>query len=479
MVKLRDYQDLLVEGVRAEYFKGFRSVLMSAPTGAGKTVIFSHIAHNAAQKGKRVVILAHRRELIIQTVRKLNDYDVEPGVIAPGFTWRDSRGIQVASVQTLVRRELGHWEPDLIVVDEAHHATAGTYRKIIDRWPSARLLGVTATPCRSDGAGLGDMFHSLVNQVDTGMLIERGFLSPYRAFAPPIKFDMSHLRVTAGDYNNKDLAGEIDKPSITGDAVEHYRKICPGQPAIAFCVSVDHAIHTAQAFIDAGYRWRHIDGTMPPDVRDGLIKALAKGEIHGLSACDIVSEGTDIPVVTAAILLRPTMSEGLYLQQVGRVLRPIYADGMPIDTDEERLLAIAAGNKAHAIILDHVGNVQRHGMPCDKREWVLEATKPKKSKKDTLNIKHCRQCFEINRSQSRICTNCNTPFIIQSREIEHVEGELQEIKSVQRENYRKTVAKLDSFEALLEVEQARGYKRGWAKHVWAAKEAKRARVAGV
>jgi superfamily II DNA or RNA helicase len=267
--------------------------------------------------------------------------------------------VQVASVQTLARR-LGKTRinPALIIIDEAHHACAGSWRNILSAFPRARLLGVTATPCRLDGQGLGKSsggyFDRLIQGPSVRELINAGHLAQPIVYAPPVGADFSGVHVRMGDYVAEEQAAALDKPTITGCAIDHYRRICPGVPAIAFCASVKHAEHVAEQFDAAGFPAVSLDGTLDSKTRKHRIAALANGQIKILTSCEIISEGTDIPVVTACIMLRRTMSTGLYLQQAGRCLRP-------------------HPQKTNSIILDHVGNVFQHGFPDDDREWALDA----------------------------------------------------------------------------------------------------------
>lgn len=356
-MELRPYQVQAVAELRDCYRRGARAPLYQLPTGGGKTVVFCHISEGATKRGKSVWIVVHRQELLYQCSRALEGLGVMHGLIAPGFT-PGIEHVQVASVQTLVKRlDSGRAAPpDLIVLDEAHHATAGSWRKIIEACPNSRLLGVTATPVRLDGQGLGvaggGVFDALVSGPTIPELIAQGFLSPPVVYAPPTQLDLSGVRMVGGDYAQGEIGRRMDKPTITGDVVAHYRRICNGAPAIAFCASVEHAKHVAADFRGAGFRAESLDGKMPDGQRKTLIDELGRGHLNVLTSCDIVSEGTDIPVVMAAILLRPTASMGLYLQQVGRALRP-------------------APGKTRAVILDHVGNCLRHGLPDEDREWSL------------------------------------------------------------------------------------------------------------
>ena len=458
-LELRLYQIAIVEALRAAFRAGKLALLLVLATAGGKTYIFCFIALNAAKRGKRVCILVHRQELLLQTSRALESIGVAHGIIAPGFSATDDL-VQVASVQTLVRRiEKGDRRAtgfELLVVDEAHHSTAGSWRKVIAAMPKAKLLGVTATPCRLDGKGLGEVFDELVLGPPITELIEMGFLVPPIVYAPPVVADLKGVRTAGGDYRVGDLTAAMDKPTITGDAVDHYRRICPGVPAIAFCTGIDHARHVAAEFSAAGFRAESIDGNMPDGQRKNLIQALGDGRIQVLTSCDIVSEGTDIPIVGAAILLRPTKSEGLYLQQVGRALRP-------------------APGKQHAIILDHVGNVLRHGMPDEEREWSLKggAVKRKASAgEDEPIVRQCPSCYAAHRPAPR-CPVCGHVYEAKTREIEFAAGELKKVdpdalsmrRDAEKQRKKTEIANARSRDQLLEIAQKYGHNPRWVDHV--------------
>lgn len=478
-VALRDYQEHAVAGLRKAFAEGKRAPLLALPTGGGKTVVFCYVASSAASKGRRVLILVHRAELLRQTSRALERLDVPHGLIAPGCS-QTLDAVQVASVQTLARR-LGKmaWLPDLIVVDEAHHGVAGTWAAVLAAFPKAHRLGVSATPCRLDGRGLGDVFDHLVVGPSTATLMARGFLSRAIVYAPPVMADYSGIKTIAGDFSRRDVAERMDKPAITGDAVSHYRKLIPEKPAIAFCASVDHAQHVASLFAESGFIAKSLDGSMEDSERADTIAALGDGRIHVLTSCDIVSEGTDIPVVAGAILLRPTESESLFLQQVGRVLRPIYAPGMPLNTDDQRLAAIAASSKPHAVILDHVGNIARHGLPDEDREWTLDPTRKKIKKKDDdeCPVRQCPQCY-IAHKPLPACPGCGFVYPVKQRDMEQRDGELVEVtaETLARKKKRMEVGQARSLEDLLTIERERGYRSGWARHIWSARTSARKAV---
>jgi superfamily II DNA or RNA helicase len=407
-MQLRPYQHRAIEDLRNAYRSGARAPLLVAPTGAGKTVILAAITASATARGRKVLILVHRRELIHQASSKLAAAGVKHGIIAAGIQ-PSQQTVQVASVQTLVRRLATiKWEPCLIIIDEAHHAVAGSWSKILDHWPGALRLGVTATPCRLDGRGLGDTFDALVKGPSVQMLTSAGYLSPVRIFAPPVIADLAGLRIRAGDYANNLAAAAMNQTIVTGDAISHYQRHAGAQQAIAFCCSVDHAASVRDAFWNAGIGSALLLGDTAD--RDKIVAAFASGTIRVLVTVDVVSEGFDIPAAGCAILLRPTASLGLYLQQVGRVLRP-------------------APGKETAIILDHVGNVIEHGFPDDIRQWSLKhGARPATGEPQAPAVRTCPQCFAAFKPQPR-CPVCGAECEPPKREaIEEVGGELVELK---------------------------------------------------
>jgi superfamily II DNA or RNA helicase len=258
---LRDYQSRAIHDLRCAYRQGARAPLLVLSTGAGKTICFSAITAGAVARGRRVLILVHRRELILQASAKLSLAGVSHGVIAAGHPEAD-HPVQVASVQTLARRlHRQHWQPDLIVIDEAHHAVAGTWSSVLSHWPQAFRLGVTATPIRQDGRGLSAVFDHLVIGPSVATLTSQRHLSPARVFAPPIIADLSRIAIRAGDYSPEQAADRMDRPTVTGDAIAHYLRICPGKRAIAFCCSTKHADSVAAAFTESGITAATLLGT--------------------------------------------------------------------------------------------------------------------------------------------------------------------------------------------------------------------------
>ena len=450
-MQLRPYQVQAIDDIRQAMIDGARSVLLQLPTGAGKTVIFSQITAACRDKGHRALILVHRRELIDQASRKLAALDVPHGFIAAGYK-RSDEPVQIASIQTLVRRlRTVPWEPSLIIIDEAHHSLAATYRQVFDAWPKAFRIGVSATPCRLDGRGLKHAFDTLVSGPSVQQLIADGYLCPAKLYAPPVKADFTKLRAIGGDYPAGKLSERMNKPAITGDVIEHYKRLALDEKAIAFCCDTTHAESVAASFRNAGISAQTLLGTTPAAQRVALVDEFAAGKVQILATVDVVSEGFDCPDAGCAILLRRTMSEALYLQQVGRVLRP-------------------SGGKSHAVVLDHVGNVALHGFPDDNRDWTLQDRPSRaRDRKPCAAVRQCPDCYAAFKP-APICPCCGHEFPIETRNLQQVDGELVELqrKAVNRER-RRQVGQARSLQSLLAIARERGYAPGWAYRLHAAR----------
>ena len=448
-MELRPYQVQAVSNLRVAFRQGNHAALLVMPTGAGKTVVFTEIAQLAKANGKKVLILVHRRELVTQASAKLKKIGVKHGTISAGSK-PSQHWVQVASVQTLVRRLNSYnWKPDLIIVDEAHHAVAGSWERCLAHYKDAKVIGVTATPSRLDGRGLGSHFSTLVSGPSVEQLTKLGFLSQHRVFAPPVIADLSNVKTRAGDYANDQLSAAMDRPTITGDAIGHYRRLADGLPAIAFCCSIAHATSVCESFKAAGYRAKLVTGNMKMEERDEAISGLADGRTQILCSVDVVSEGTDVPAVSAAILLRPTQSEALYLQQVGRILRP------------------QPGKIA--IVLDHVGSTLKHGFVDDLRKWSLDSKPRRKNFEGVPSVRQCPMCFAAFKPQPA-CPCCGFEFPVKpKRQLTQREGELKEMRrqdAIERREKRKEQGRARTLPELLALAKKKGYKPGWAYKIF-------------
>lgn len=454
MITLRPYQSDLLQATR-DAMRRHRSVLMHLPTGGGKTALAATMLGNARAKGLRGWFIAHRDFLLTQTAATFDKVGIPFGFIAAGRPRHDLEAIQICAVATLGRRLARLTPPHLIIWDEAHHCAARTYDTIYNWAPNARHVGLTATPCRLDGKGLRKYFGEIVPGPTTGELIEQGWLAPYKAFAPSSP-DLRGVHTRAGDYARDELATLMNSSEIVGDMVGHYQRLANGMRAVYYAVSIKHSEHIAAMFNAAGIPARHLDAESPTDERIAAAKAFAAGDLRVLTNVDLFGEGYDLSAqagadvsVEAVGLARPTQSLALHLQQMGRSLR-------------------LAPGKEHAIILDHAGNLERHGFPDDDREWTLEGA-PKKPAGKGVAARMCKSCFAMLRLSQKVCPHCGAVAEAQAREVDEIDGELEEVKP------RPRVIDLDraragSYEALLRIERERGYKPGWARHVWDAKQ---------
>jgi superfamily II DNA or RNA helicase len=451
---LRPYQTKVIEDFEREVAAGKKCIILVAPTGSGKTIIGSAIIKSRIERRRGVLVVAHRREIIQQTSDKLHGNGVPHGIIMAGEHDRPLEFVQVASIQTLwsraVQREnMELPRAELLVIDECHHCPAKTYRKIIDAYPNAILLGLTATPCRGDGRGLGGIFDVIIECPQVAELIEKKYLVKTRVYAPVMP-DLKGVKVQAGDYVESQLAERMDRPKLVGDIVTHWHKYSERRKTVCFATGVRHSVHIRDEFIKSGVRAEHIDGGTPKPERDASLARLASGEIELITNCMVLTEGWDMPEVGCCILARPTKKMGLYRQMIGRVLRP--ADGKP-----------------DAIILDHSGAVFRHGFAGDPVEWTLDPDTRAESAAHTARgddpksrLLECSQCGCI-RIAGEPCSACGflptpspLPFAVEDGDLGLVKGR-RALPSVY------DLALREQWHAMLKaIAIERGYKQGWA-----------------
>ena len=391
-IKLRPYQQKFIDDVRERFKQGHKNVCGVAPCGSGKTIMTGWMTRESAQKGNRVLFMVHRHELIEQTSQTFHDLDIEHGIIASGAKARYDLPVQIASVQTLVRRLDKIPRPDLLICDECHHILASTYLQIINNWINKPyLLGVTATPLRLGGITLNKVFNDMVIGPSVGKLIDLKNLTRFKYFAPPSQVDTSKLKSKFGEYVTNDMINLMDRHEIIGDVIESYKQYVKGKQTIVYCVNVAHSKHTAELFTQAGIIAAHVDGDTPKKERKLIIEAFRKGKITVLCNAELFGEGFDVPNMECVILTRPTKSLTVFIQQAMRPLRP--------DPKNK--------NKV-AIIIDHVQNVDRFGLPDEDRLWSLDINKIKKS--GITPTKKCPECYEVVHLGVHHCPHCNHEF---------------------------------------------------------------------
>ena len=458
MIQLRSYQVNVIAELDRVIDSGKRRVIIVAPTGAGKTIIGAAVIKKAIDAGQNVLVLAHTREIIAQTSQKLHDNGIEHGVIQAGFMTRPGEAVQIASIQTLwtraIRTARMELPPaDLVIVDECHHAPAQTYRKIIEGYPQAAVVGLTATPCRGDGRGLGRIFDAIVECPQIAELIAQRHLVKTRVFAPTNP-DLDGVQVRSGDYVEDQLAERMDKPNLVGDIISTWHRYGERRKTVCFAISVAHSLHIRDEFLKSGVRAEHVDGSIPKSDRDAVLVRLATGDADLVTNCMVLTEGWDMPEVSCCILARPTKKMGLYRQMVGRVLRP-------------------APGKVDAIVLDHSGAVFRHGFVEDRVDWTLEADKRAESPTHAARLwsgyssrlLECTKCETI-RVAGEACRHCG---FLPQRPPQAIVFKDGNLALVDRQK-RVALAHSDPAERvrwhgmLTYIANERGYKAGWIAH---------------
>jgi superfamily II DNA or RNA helicase len=450
---LRPYQKDLVDRILTS---AARRILAVAPTGSGKMVMALALIEAIVAAGGRVLFLAHRRELILQPSRALYVARIDHGVLLPDHAVRLHAPVQIASKDTIharcIRSERFELPAaDAVLVDEAHHTPAKTYRDIVGRYREARIIGWTATPCRGDGRGLGDDYGVLIECPQIGELIELGFLVPTKVYAP-YRPDLRSVKVERGDYVEAQLAERMDRQQLVGDIVDTWRHRGEGRRTVVFATGVGHSMHIRDEFRRAGVLAEHVDGTTPVEERDEILVRLAAGAIDVVTNCMVLTEGWDCPEVSCAVLARPTRHHGLYRQMVGRLLRPCPEIG-----------------KTDALVLDHAGAVFEHGFVEEPVIWTLAPDKRAESPHQIARahgymplLTVCPECKAIRR-QGHPCPCCGWRPQPKPVAVDILEGELGEVS---RQGV--VTAPTDDPERfrgeLAAICQERKYNPGWIAH---------------
>ncbi len=456
-MQLYDYQQDTKNRIHQSWNEGNRNVMGVLPTGAGKTVLFSSILHDHQGAG---VVIAHRTELVSQISLALGREGVNHGIIGPtssikeicnehmrelGNVYYDQNAlIKVAGVNTLTRRtsQLKSWcdQVTLWVNDEAHHLLKeNVWGKGVAMFPNARGLGVTATPCRSDGKGLGSHSHGVFDDMVVGPnlrdLINRGKLTDYRIFAPPNDIQLDKVETAAdGDYKKPQLKKAVRESHLIGDIVDHYIRIAKGKLGITFTTDVETATDVATQYNTRGVPAEVVSAKTPSRVRAEILRRFKNRELLQLVNVDLFGEGFDLPAVEVVSFGRPTKSYGLYCQQFGRALR------------------ILEG-KTEAIIIDHAGNVVRHGLPDKERVWSLdpkESAPRMKNPDDDIPLRYCSECTQPYEKCLILCPYCGAKWEPMDRsKPEYVDGDLFELTPEVLEQMRASVARIDETEESL------------------------------
>ena len=439
-MELRDYQIKAINDVHSAWAHGFKRPCVVMPCGAGKSITVADMAKRTTDNKKRVLFLVHRQELCEQIYNTFLSYGV------------DMTLCEIGMVQTISRRLDRMLTPSLIITDENHHCLAASYRKIYDHWSNVCCIGVTATPIRLNGSGLGEVNDCLIIGPTVRELIERNCLSDFDYYAPPVA-DLSGLKTKrTGDFDPDEIEKALNKPQIYGDVIEYYHELAEGRQAVCYCATISHSKAMAAEFRSKGISAEHIDGDTPKAERKEIIRKFRDGELTILCNVDLISEGFDVPDCSAVILMRPTKSLTLYIQQAMRCMR--YKPGK------------------RAVIIDHVGNVHRFGLPDQNIEWSLSPKRsPKKTDKsktdEDFNIVQCPKCF-FTHQPAEACPKCGYVYPVKE------ERSLKESKEARLERITETVRhytqpkECRNHEELVAYAKNKGYKPGWV--YYAAKE---------
>ncbi len=434
MFQLHDYQQTLVDKARQSYVDGYKSPCVVAPCGAGKSVVISDIARMTTMRGNRVLFLVHRKELIDQITDTFKKNSV------------DLRLVHFGMVQTVVRRLDKIDRPDLIITDENHHSLAASYRKVYDYFDDVLRLGFTATPIRLNGSGLGDINDVLIEEVNAKWLIENNYLSPYKYYAPKL-IDTEKLKLNSlREFSSTSIDNAMDDKTIYGDAIKHYRQLADREQAIAYCHNVKASKQLADEFKQHGINAVHLDAKTPKPERSEIIQKFRERDIQVLCNVDLIGEGFDVPDCSTVIMLRPTESLSLFIQQSMRGMR--YRPGKT------------------STIIDHVDNVRRHGLPDMERTWSLEGKKKTTKDKPEIPIKECENCYAVYSPEEKHCQMCgHVPEIKETKDYEVDESaELEQVTEQDITLDFREPKDCKDMSELYQLAKSRNYKPGWAYH---------------
>jgi superfamily II DNA or RNA helicase len=463
MHDMRDYQIAAVAGLRQSLAAGNKKPILQLATGSGKTRIAAEICKGASSKGKRVLFLAPRRELIHQAVKAFQGQGLHAGMIMAGERQSILLDLQVASFDTLharaIRSERMKLPPaDLVIVDEAHLSTARTRLDILEAYGEAIVIGLTATPARGDGKGLGAFYDDIVTGPTISELVELGYLVPLRYYAPT-EPDLSKLKLDKdGDYQEKALGARMDNPKLIGDIVDNWVRLASDRRTVVFCVTCAHSRHTTEEFVARGITAEHLDGETPKKERAEILARVASGETQVLCNVFVASYGLDIPALDCAVLARPTKNIALYLQTVGRIMRTF-------------------PGKVDGLVIDHAGAVKENGFADDFVPWSLDDSKSVKDEKERISKEKsdpkpatCPSCASSFKGQ-RICPSCGFELVAAGKPIPVHQADLQEVvREAKKDNRDHSWAEKARFHAeLAGYAMSKGKLPGWVAHKYRAK----------
>ena len=435
---LRDYQIEIYNKIREE-LHNHTGVCAVLPCRSGKSYIIKEICDNAMKKGSNVLVLAHRRLLLNQHSKLINTCRFE-------------------SVFTEVNHLGEHGKVDLIIIDEAHVSAANSYQRVCEYYKCKRIL-FTATAKRLDNKPL-NLCDVIINGIDADSLIKMGHIAPYELYAPKLNIDLKNVSMSGSDFNNEELSNTMCDKKIYGDIIKYYKMYSDGKQALAYCVNIKHSKSICELFNNNGISAKHIDASTPENVRETIIQEFKDKKFTILCNCNLISEGITLPECDTCLLLSPTQSETLYIQQACRCLTPIKGK--------------------RAIIIDYVGNCYTHGMPTEKRIYSLTHTKIRNSSREPdILVRECAKCFLVYKGNARICPYCGFDNGKTKKEIEIEEkAELERINAIKIKQAKREVGMARNEKDLIELGKKRGYKNPayWAKMIMNARNNKLRKV---
>ena len=439
--KLYDYQEKLVNQAR-HLFLNHQGVLIQSPPGSGKSVMIAEVVKKAIEKGGHILFIVHRRELIRQIEQTLKKHNV------------DLNHVDILSERKAKNRMEQLTPPTIILTDETHHSRAKTYTEIYDYFHKSLRLGFTATPWRANGKGFTDIYSKLVEGPSVEWLIQSERLADYD-YKSIANIDMKKLKKSRGDYTKQSIDEALDK-AIYGDIVENYLRFAKNRKTILYAHSVEKSQEFAAQFKREGIKSEHVDAKTDKYKREQIMEGFKKGDIKVLCNVDLISEGFDVPDCSCVILARPTDSLVLFMQQAMRSMR-------------------YQPNK-RALIIDHVGNYMRHGLPDKHHDWqkYFKGFKKKKSKsnEDDINLTECPKCLAVFDSQMKQCPQCGyeQPTKSNESELKTVKAELTDIKPFKVDytlqkysKHNKQLSELETLEDYYLYAKANCYKETWIK----------------
>lgn len=454
--ELRGYQQELIDRIRQSLASGHHHIIVQSPPRTGKTVVMAEIARRTTDKGNRVCFIIHRKEVLDQAKATFQEQGVDPDLLEAGM------------VQSLTRHIDQIYPPEVILIDEAHHALAKSYTRILEAFPTAYVLLFTATPVRTGRNQLDQIADDIIVGKSIKELTSQGFLAPFKYYAAKAKDvdDKKLRRSSTGDYTNASIEDAVSH-KIYSHTVDEYLAKADGKQAVVYTYSVEAANHLASEFNARGITAEAIDATTPAIVRDTAVKRFRDQQLKVLVNVNLFTEGIDLPNVDCVIMVRPTMSLALYMQFSMRCLNP------------------RPGKVA--TIIDQVGNWERFGLPNSDRDWKTlaksKASPSKSLKRGGVQVIQCPDCFgviEKSEVEDNTCPLCSYSPLVKKRGYEEKKAELLEIKeSDQVKRIKKIISdqvmlnvstkRVDQLQSRQEFEayaKLHGYKPGWVWYMW-------------